>query len=141
MNLLNRESLLKKEALIIEKVDLDNDEFVYVRQMTGRERDTFEQSLVNEIRNKKGIVERYESNTRDFRAKLCVCTICDEMGALILRPEDYEVLSANMSAARLEKIVNVAQKLNAITAEDKENLVKNSDAGQAGSSTSDSVEN
>ena len=141
MNLLNREELLKKEALKIEKVDLGNDEYVYVRQMTGRERDLFENSLVVEIKNRKGIVERYESNTKDFRAKLCVCTICDEEGVLILKPNDYEMLSTNMSAARLEAIVNKAQELNAISEKDKENLVKNSDADPAGNSTSDSAEN
>jgi hypothetical protein len=31
-----------------------------------------------------------------------------------------------MSAKRLEKIINVSQKLNAITEEDKEEIVKNS---------------
>ena len=46
-----------------------------------------------------------------------------------------------MSAKRLEKIINVAQKLNAITEEDKEALVKNSEAVLDGNSNSDSVEN
>ena len=140
-NLLSRESLLKKEDLIIKKVDLGKDEFVYVRQMTGHERDTFEQSLIKKIKDNKGIVTAFEQSTEDFRAKLAVCTVCDEKGVLLLKSTDYELLSQRMSAARLEKIINVAQKLNAISEEDKEELVKNFVAGPAGSSPSDSAEN
>jgi hypothetical protein len=45
-----------------------------------------------------------------------------------------------MSAAKLEKIVNVAQRLNAISQQDKEALVKNSKPGLEDSSSSGSVE-
>lgn len=137
MGQLNRELLLKKEELEIVKVDLGKGEFVHVRQMTGRERDTFERSLLREDQNAEN---GYARALEDFRAKLAVMTLCDEKGNLLLKPEDFLVLSQNMSAARLEKIVDTAQKLNKITEEDKENIVKNSGAGQAGSSSSDSVE-
>ena len=140
-NLLNRETLLKKEELEVKEVDLGKGETVHVRQMTGRERDTFEQSLIKKTKNAAGHVTGFEQATDDFRAKLAVCTVCDKDGVLLLKPTDYPVLSQNMSAARLEKIVNVAQKLNAISEEDKEELVKNSEAGQAGNSPSAFVEN
>ena len=134
MTLLNREKLLTKEKLDITKVDLGKGEFVYVRQMTGRERDTFEQSIISF--NKDGEVER---KTQDFRAKLAVCTVCDENGDLLLEPKHVEVLSQSMSAGRLEEIVNVAQEINKISAEDKEELTKKSKGGRAASSTSDSA--
>lgn len=140
MNLLNRAALLAKENLKVEKVELGNDEFVYVRQMTGRERDKFEQSLIKEKTKEDGSAD-YERKLDDFRAKLAVCTICDESGKLILGYDDYELLSTNMSAARLEKIITEAQKLNKITDTDKKNLTKNSDAGAADNSSSGSVEN
>ena len=54
MKLLTREGLLKKEKLRKEEVDLGECEFVFVRQMTGRERDRFEQSLVKEVMDDKG---------------------------------------------------------------------------------------
>lgn len=139
--LLDRNSLLKKEPVEIVKVDLGSDEFVYVRQMSGRERDTFEQSLIKETKDAKGEVTGYDRSLVDFRAKLAVVTICDEQGNTLLKPTDYETLSINMSARRLEKIVNEAQKLNAITEEDKENLVKNSVGDQVASSSSDSASN
>ena len=140
MNLLDRNQLLKKEELEIVEVVLGNDEKVFVRQMTGRERDRFEQTLVREVKDKKGNVT-YEKTTEDFRAKLAVCTVCDGAGKLIFEVADYSVLSQNMSAARLEKIVNAAQKLNKITEDSKEDALKNSDAGETGNSTSDSAEN
>lgn len=137
--LLDRLSLLKKEEVEIVKVDLGKDEFVYVRQMSGRERDTFEQSLIKETKDNKGEVTGYDRSLVDFRAKLAVVTLCDESGKSLLQPSDYEMLSINMSARRLEKIVNEAQKLNAITEEDKENLVKNSEVAPDDSSNSGSA--
>jgi hypothetical protein len=138
-NLLGREKLLERQIPQVEKVEFENGDFVYVRQMTGRERDLFEQSLRKEIKNKKGVVESYEVVLDDFRAKLAVCTVSDKEGNTIFQPKDYSLLSQNMLAANLEKIVNAAQKLNAITEEDKEALVKNFVAGQTGSSNSDSA--
>lgn len=140
MKILNRESLLKKENLKKEKVNLGKDEYVFVRQMTGRERDRFEQSLLKEVIDNKGQSE-FKRSLDDFRAKLAVHTVCDEKGNNLLRPEDVSILSQNMSAARLELIVNKAQELNKISEEDRENLIKNSEAAQSGNSTFDSVEN
>jgi hypothetical protein len=139
-NLLNRDLLLSKEKLEVEKVEFENGDFVFVRQMTGHERDVFEQSLLKKNKDSKGMIVSYEQATEDFRAKLAVVTLCDENGDSILKPEDYHNLSRNMSAKRLETIINKAQKLNAITEEDKENIVKNSVAVQDGNSNSDFVE-
>lgn len=140
MGLLTREDLLTKEKLDIVKVELGEGKFVFVRQMTGRERDQFEQSMLKKHRDAKGNVLSYEQVTEDFRAKLAVCTVCDEEGKLLLRTTDIAALSSNMSAKTLETIITKAQELNKITEEDKENLVKNSEVGQADNSPSDSVE-
>ena len=140
MKLLNRESLLAKEKLDIVKVDLGNDEYVFVRAMTGHERDHWEQSLIKRTKDAKGKTS-YDQSLDDFRAKLVVNTICDEDGNLLLKPGDYPTLSNNMSAKKLEAIVNKSLELNDISEEDKEALVKNSDADQVGNSTSASVEN
>jgi hypothetical protein len=137
-NLLNRSQLLEKEELEIEKIVFDDGNFICVRQMTGHERDLFEQSLIRKIKDAKGNIT-YEQATDDFRAKLAVVTVCNEKGESILLPGDFSLLSKNMSAKRLEKIINTAQKLNAITEEDKENILKNSEVGQADNSNSDSV--
>ena len=120
MKILNRETLLEKEELDVVEVDLGKGEGIYVRQMTGYERDIWERSIINV--DAKGQVER---KMEDFRAKLVVCTACDEKGKLMFKQADTKVLSRMMSASRLEKIVEVAQKINKITEEDKEELVKN----------------
>jgi len=138
--ILDKNALLSKEELEIVEVDLGKDEFVYVRQMTGHERDTFEKLLARKFKNEKGKYD-YEMTLEDFRAKLAVHTVCDAEGVLLLQPTDYPKLSNSMSAARLEKIINVAQRINAISEEDKEELVKNLDADLVGNSSSDSVEN
>ncbi len=139
--LLDRDGLLKKEKLEVVQVDLGDGSHVFVREMTGRERDTFERSMyfvTDDDKSKGGV--KLERRLGDFRAKLAVCTICDAEGELILKPEDFEQLSMNMSAAKLERIVNVASPLSKISEEDKDALVKNSEAGQAGNSSSDSAE-
>ena len=139
MALLDRRGILKKETLRTEKVELGSDEFVFVRQMTGRERDRFEQSIIKEVKEEDGTVN-YERSLEDFRAKLCVNTICDENGNNLLEPGDYVVLSKNMSAARLELIVNKSQELNKISEKDKKALVKNSEGDRSANSISNSVE-
>lgn len=137
---LTREGLLKKEKLRIEKVSLGNGEHVYVREMTGRERDRFENSvLAKEVKDKSGNIVSYERSLDDFRAKLAVNTVCNENGSLILQPDDYEMLSTNMLGSKLNKIAAVAQKLSKIRAEDREDLIKNSEGGQAADSASSSV--
>jgi len=140
MKTLNRVELLQKEELEKVEVKLAEGQIVYVRQMTGHERDSFEQSLLKEVKNTKGEVTGYDRALNDFRAKLAVATVCDENGKAVFLPEDYKLLSINMSAAKLEKIVNVAQKLNAISEQDKEEILKNSVVGQADNSSSDSAE-
>ena len=139
MGLLNRKQLLTKEKLEVKRVVLDKDNFVFVKQMTGGERDRFEQSLLRQVKDNKGLVTGFESVTENFRAKLCVVTVCDENGKLLLAAGDFPLLSNSMSASKLEKIVNTAQKLNAITEEDKEAIVKNSEVGQADNSNSGSA--
>ena len=138
MGFLDRKKLLEKEKLEVVQVDLGNGDFVYVRQMMAYERDKFEQSLRKEVKNAKGGTD-FELALDNYRAKLAVCTVSDDKGVLIFEPGDYLTLSKSMGSARMEKIVIEAQNLNAITEEDKEKLVKNSDAGQAGSSSSVSV--
>lgn len=138
--LLDRNSLLKKDTLKVKRVDLEDDEFVYVREMTGREKDRFEQSLTKQIKNKEGVLTGVESNTEDFRAKLVVCTVCDENGNLLLEFKDYELLSRNMKASKLAAIAEAATEVNAISKKEQDELVKNSEGDLTASSTSSSVE-
>lgn len=138
MALLDREKLLEKDKLEIVRVDFGKDDYVFVRQMTGRERDRFERSLMRDVRDKRGNLT-YERVLDDFRAKLVVNTICDESGKLLLKADDISTLSQNMSAAKLELLVNKSQELNRISEEDKEEIIKNLEDSPIDSSTFDSA--
>jgi len=139
MGLLTREMLLKKEDLKREKVDLGNGDYVFVREMTGRERDRFENSVLSrEVKGEDGKLT-FERSLEDFRAKLAVNSMCDENGELLLKPEDASVLSTRMSGRRLVLISDAAQRVSRISPGDRDDLVKNSEGGQAASSTSGSA--
>jgi len=128
MALLTREELLSKDTLKIEKVDLDEEDYVYVREMTGRERENFEKSLTKMSQSPNGEL-MFKSSLEDFRAKFVVNILCDEEGNNLLKPEDYETLSKNMSARKLEIIASAALELNKMTVQSKEEMVKNLDFG------------
>ena len=140
MILLSREALLQKDDLKLEKVELTRG-YVFVREMTGHEKDVWEQSMLKQkpSGDKNKPVE-YETTLEDFRAKLAVVTVCDAEGNLIFKPEDAKNLNKVMSASNMERIILVAQKLNAITEKDKDEMLKISEAVRDGNSISDSVE-
>lgn len=141
MGMLNKEMLLTKQALKIEKVEFESGDFIYVREMTGKDRDNFENSIMKARRDAKGDIKGYDQVLENFRSKLAVVTICDEKGDLMFAPNDANKLSECISISNLEKIVEVASNLNKITPKDKEDLLKNSEAAPDGNSNSGSVEN
>lgn len=125
MALMTRKTLLVKQELTVEKVDLDGGDFVFVREMTGREKDRWEQSLGEWLPQEEGQPDKYVRSLDDFRAKLAVNTVCDEKGNLLLEPSDIATLSQNMGFRRLAKIVDKAQELNKVSEAEKKALVKN----------------
>jgi len=125
MGLLNRDGLLKKEKLEIKKIDVGKGDHVYIRQLTGKERDDWEKDFTIKIKNDSGKVIGRDQKLEGLLAKLLVRSVCDKDGNLLLKPEDHSAISENMSAKRLNKIVEAAQELNGITEKDKEELVKN----------------
>lgn len=139
--LLSRKKLLEKQKLRIEKVNLKDGDFVYVKEMTAGERDLFEKSILKAKFGDDGEFKGVDQSFDNYRAKLAVITICDENSNLLLSPEDYKELANNIGAHCLEEIINKAQELNAISPKDKKNLLKNSKAGQVVNSSLDSVEN
>jgi len=141
MVFLTREALLQKDDLKLEKVELSRG-FVFVREMTGHEKDIWEQSMLKQKPSgNKGKGTEYETTLEDFRAKLAVVTVCDESGNLLFKPEEARTLNKMMSASNMEKIVTVAQKLNAISEQEKDEIIKNSEADQTDNSNSPSAKN
>ena len=138
---LNREALLAKPKLAIEKVEISNG-FVYVREMTGYEKDIWEQSMYKPAPqgNMTG-TPKMNYDLSGFRAKMAVCTLCDKDGNLLFTMNDVTLLSKSLKASDLEKIAEKAQALNSVSEKDKEEILKNLGAEQEKDSSSNSAEN
>lgn len=141
MNILSKEQLLSAPILAIKEVEISIGT-VLVREMTGYEKDVWEQSLMRQAPqgNKDGVT-KMNLNLENFRAKLAVCTICDESGKLLFNMNDMITLSKALKASDMEKIVEAAQEINGISDKDKDEMLKNSEADPEESSNSSSAEN
>ena len=116
--MLTKEAILKANDSATEKVEVPEwGGEVCVRVMTAGERDAFEAEIVEQK-------ERNGKLTPNLRAKLAALCICDEHGKRLFGRGDVEAL-AQKSAAALQRVFNVAQRINKITKEDVEELEKN----------------
>lgn len=110
---------------VIEKVQVPEwRKAVYVRSLTGRERDEYEASML-EFRGKKT-----RQNMGNLRARLLVLAICDRDGRRIYNRGDAELLG-NLNAAGVDRVFEVAQRLSGLTGDDIEELAGNSGSGQS----------
>jgi hypothetical protein len=121
--MLSREQILAVDDLKREVVKVPewNTE-VIVGTMSGTDRDAFETAIFET----KG--DNTKQNFKNLRAKLLVKTIVDEKGERIFTDADIEALGKK-SAKALNRIFQVAQKLNGIGQEAVDEMTKNSVAG------------
>lgn len=99
---------------------------VYVTTMSGIERDAFEVAA----QGSDGKTAR-----ENIRAKLAVFTTVDEKGKRVFGDGDAELLG-DKNAAALDRIFNVATKINRLTEADMVELAKNSESGRGAASPS-----
>ncbi len=117
--LLTRDDILKAQDLPVEEIEVREwGGLVRVRGLTGAERDAFEQSIV-ERQGKKA-----RMNLRNVRAKLVALCVVDEQGNRLFTDDDVEALGRK-SAAALDRIFEVAQRLSGLTPADVEELLGN----------------
>lgn len=122
MSILSRDKILKANDLPTVRVHVPEWRgYVYVRTMTGRERDEFEATM---FENRGGTMI---SNLRNLRARLLVRTIVDDHGKPIFNRSDIAELGEK-SAAALNRVYSVAQRINGLSQQDVDELVKNSEA-------------
>lgn len=114
---------------------------VIVRAMTGRERDSYEQSLVT-LRpaldaTGKPIPGRMETvrDASNLRAKVVVRCLIDDKGSRLFKDTDAGALGAK-SAAVLDRLFDVCAELSRLNDEDVEEEEGKSAAAQSGASTS-----
>jgi TATA-box binding protein (TBP) (component of TFIID and TFIIIB) len=117
---LTREAILDAGDLQAELVEVPEwGGSVFVRSMTGTERDQFE----SEAYTVKG--KNVEMNRENFRARLLVRVLVDEANQRLFSPTDMVALGAK-SAKALDRLFTVAMKINGLSKEDVEDLTKNS---------------
>lgn len=130
MAVLKRDDILAAADIVTELVAVPEwGGEVYVKGMTGAERDKFEGGIV-EMRGKSQSL-----NMANVRAKLASFTICDEKGKRLFSEKDIDAL-AQKSAAALQRVFEVAQRLSGIGDADVAELadgLKNDQSGGSGS--------
>ena len=98
---LTRDQLLAPRPLATERVEIpDLGDGVFVRVMTGQERDQYEFDLV-----------QHRDTMDNARARLLVRCLCDEQGNLLLQPGDVEALG-RQPATILDRASKVASRIN-----------------------------
>lgn len=119
MNVLTKNAILSQSDREIELVEVPEwGGVVFVRSLSGEERDQFEASIIE--RNGRDV----RTNLRNLRARLVVLAACDESGAPIFTPGDAAALGAK-SAAALDRIFSVAQRLSGLRENDVQELAEN----------------
>jgi hypothetical protein len=107
---------------------------LYVRGLSGVDRDSFEMTMI-QTRGRKS-----EVNLRNLRAKLVVRTAVDSEDPEVAKPlfelKDVEWLGRK-SAAALQRVYAVAQRLSGLSAEDVEELTTELGEEQSDDSGSD----
>ena len=119
--MLNRTEILEASDIKVQEVavpEWGENAAVYVKGMNGAERDKFEGSLIT-MRGKDK-----QMNMANIRAKLASMSVCDEKGKRLFNENDVQALSQK-SAAALQRVFAVAQKLSGISDEDVEELAEN----------------
>ena len=115
MALLSRDSILQANDLPCERVAVPEwGGEVYVRGLGGAERDQLESIMLQDK------VRSFEN----LSARLAAMTIVDEQGARLFTDADVATLGRKSSAA-LRRVVEVAQRLSAVSDADVEQLTKN----------------
>jgi hypothetical protein len=130
--ILSRDAILTAQDLTTELVNVPEwGGDVYVKSLTGSERDAFEGSLLSTDAKGKNKV-----TYTNIRAKLVAKTVCDENGVRLFTDDDIKDLSKK-SAAALQRVFEVAQRLSGLSDEDVKELTGELKNDQSEGSTSD----
>lgn len=131
MVVLNRNDILKANDSLKQLVKVPEwGGEIWVRGMTGAERDKLEASVVQQ-RGKDTNV-----NMTNIRAKIASMTICDENGKRLFKEEDIQALSQK-SAAALQRVFVIGQKLSGLGDDDIQELTEALEENPLGDSPSD----
>jgi hypothetical protein len=121
-----RDAILSKEDVVIEPLVIPEwgGITVYVRTMSSGDQGKFRAQSMRKIPTADPNVTKEEFDDRFFTEKLAVYTVCDEEGNLVFTPEDIPEL-AKKSAVVMQRIFEVAARLNGLREKDVEAAAKN----------------
>jgi hypothetical protein len=128
MSYLTKVEILAADDIVFEDVAVPEwGGSVRVKTLTGLERDSLEQSML-EGKGDRG--KSQQVNMANFRAKLCGRTIVDENGKRVFGDLDIVDLGKKSGQA-LQRVFNVASRLSGFSDADIEDLTKNSGSSQS----------
>jgi hypothetical protein len=120
--LLTKDEILAAEDRATEVVEVPEwGGAVTVRAMSGTERDRFETESVSFGRTNQGGLQISGPQTNNVRARLVALTVIDTEGKRMFADKDVLALG-DKSAAALNRVFEVAQRLSALTNRDVEVL-------------------
>lgn len=120
---LGRDAILAAQDLRVELVEVPEwGGSVYVRGLSGSERDKFEEESVRIEGTGRKTTAR--ANLDNIRARLVARCLCDESGERLFSDSDVTELGRK-SAAALDRCFEAAQRLSGLRAEDIEELSGN----------------
>lgn len=118
---LTRDAFLQPAVIPTERVEIPElDSFVMVRGMTAKQRNEFDK----QFQTRAGKTNR--ATMEQIRQRLVVWACVDEAGDPLFTEGDVAAIG-NQSAAVVERIVNVAQRLCGMSDSDIEGMAKNSE--------------
>ncbi|KKK85033.1 hypothetical protein LCGC14_2777380 [marine sediment metagenome] len=122
MPLLTKEQILAAEDLDFEEVEIKEwGGKVRLRCMTGTERDAFE-SAIYKIKG-----DKVEANRENFRSELLSRVLCNKDNKLLFNPREVKALGGK-SGRVIDRLFDIAQKINGIGQSDIEEMTKNSES-------------
>ncbi len=128
---LSRDDILGAKDIEIEQIEVPGwGGSVFVKSMTGFERDRFEGAIVQQRGKNQGV------NMVNIRAKLVAASVCDEDGKLLFSQKDITELGKK-SAASLQIVFDLASRLSGITEKDVEELAEEMEENPSNDSASD----
>lgn len=131
VKMLSRDDILKARDIERELVDMSPFGWggsVYVKGMSGLDRGQFEVDM----NLTKG--PNQSENWKRFRARMLVACVVGEDDQPLFREQDVDALNEK-SAAALDYLTDIAQRLSGFRRQDVDEITKNSQGGQSEGST------
>lgn len=126
---LSKDAILTADDMRIEAVAVPEwGGTVFVRSLSGTERDSFEAAILQRNGSDTSV------NYRNMRARLAVLALCDRDGNRLFTDGDMAAVGSK-SAAALQRVFDAASRLNGLSKDDVDELAKNSEGGPSESAT------